>query len=226
LLAVLSPVDITPTKDEQVYDRLRRGIVSGHFAPGSELNLTTIAGQLGVSRVPVMRACQRLIGEGFLETTPRRSIAVSALTEQRVKEEFALLTYLEITAAEAAIARQTPELAKEWRRLIEAQRRLAKRPDKQASIDANLDFHRALWDCVESPYVRNLLAVVWDHLEPARNLAAAGGPWDRAGAIEEHQTILDAIVARDADAAAAAVSSHRQSTVDRVLAAVRTLTTS
>ena len=44
--------------------------MAGTLRPGQELVVTTIAAKLGVSRIPVMHACQRLIGEGFLVANP------------------------------------------------------------------------------------------------------------------------------------------------------------
>jgi DNA-binding GntR family transcriptional regulator len=69
------------TLDERVYGELRRAIVNSHLQPGQELVVTTVAEQLGVSRIPVMHACQRLAGEGFLVANPRKSFVVAPMTE-------------------------------------------------------------------------------------------------------------------------------------------------
>ena len=58
--------------------------------PGRPVAVAHRGRELGVSRVPVMHACQRLVGEGFLVANPRRSVTVPPLTEER-QEEFGWL---------------------------------------------------------------------------------------------------------------------------------------
>src|SRR5688500_10696935 len=83
---VLKQVTPSPTMDEQVYSQLRAAVLKGDLKPGEEVVVSSVAGQLGVSRIPVMHACQRLIGEGFLMANPRRSVVVTPLTESRIRE--------------------------------------------------------------------------------------------------------------------------------------------
>jgi DNA-binding GntR family transcriptional regulator len=217
VLPTFSAIPAPPTKDEQVYERLRRAIVEGEVAPGQELPVASVAVQLGVSRIPVMRACQRLVGEGFLETNARRAMVVVPLTEERVTEEFSLLNDLECMAVREAVRHATSATLKRWQRLNDALAKAIGGP-RTARVEANLRFHAALWDSLQSPYVRNLVGLVWDHLEPARNAASQAGPWDHNLSTREHQAVIDAVARRDAPAAEAAVRRHRQQTVDRVLA--------
>lgn len=60
--------------------------------------------QLGVSRIPVMRACQRLVSEGFLELNSRRTMVVIPHSEERVSEEFSLLSDLECMAVRVPVS--------------------------------------------------------------------------------------------------------------------------
>ncbi len=223
MLPPFNAIAVQPTKDEQVYNRLRRAIVEGQVIPGQELAVANVAVQLGVSRIPVMRACQRLIGEGFLETNARRAMVVVPLTEERVTEEFSLLNDLECMAVREAVRHATPATLKRWQRLNQA---LLKAMDgtNRPRIEANVAFHAALWDSLLSPYVRNLVALVWDHLEPARAASSQTGPWDHTASVREHQAIIDAVAQCDPAAAEAAVRRHRQQTVDRALTFLRART--
>jgi DNA-binding GntR family transcriptional regulator len=220
MLPSLGSITTAPTKDEQVYDRLRRAIVEGQITPGQELAVANVAVQLGVSRIPVMRACQRLIGEGFLETNARRNVVVAPLSAERVTEEFALLDSLETLAARRAAERKDAATVRALRRHND----LLAQPSTEvsAAVQVNQRFHQALWDGLQSPYVRNLAGLIWDHLEPARTAAVSHSPWDRERSVGEHRAIIDAIVAGDPAAAEAAVIRHRGRTIERVLAALRT----
>ena len=63
-------------------------------ACGGGEQVSAVAHQLGVSRIPVMRACHRLVGEGFLLANPRRSLTVVAQTEARMVETVEVLLAL------------------------------------------------------------------------------------------------------------------------------------
>jgi DNA-binding GntR family transcriptional regulator len=217
----LGTITTSPTKEEQVYERLRLAIVDGHVEPGQELAVATVAVQLGVSRIPVMRACQRLIGEGFLETNARRNVVVVPLTEERVMEEFELLNSMECMAVRAACEDGSPAVVKTLERINDALAKIDEPPPRRLTIAANKRFHVAVWSCLRSPYLVNLVGVVWDHLQPARAASASTGLYERASSVAEHQAIIDAVARRDAAAAEAAVRAHRQTTIDRVLLALR-----
>ena len=75
-----------PTLEEVVYRRLRRAIVEGDLAPGQEIKVAPTAVQMGVSRIPLMKACRRLVGEGLLVDHPRKRVTVRALTEAGIVE--------------------------------------------------------------------------------------------------------------------------------------------
>jgi len=118
---MLEPIGpAAPTRDEQVYARLRRAIVDGTLAPGQEVVVTAVAEQLGLSRMPVMQACQRLVGEGFLIANPRRSVTVAPVTEARVLDGNDVLTALECLALELAARSCTPQDVAAWRALNRA----------------------------------------------------------------------------------------------------------
>ncbi|HET7769230.1 MAG TPA: GntR family transcriptional regulator [Chloroflexota bacterium] len=217
--AGLGAISVAPTKDEQVYDRLRKAIVAGQLLPRQELAVAAIATQLGVSRIPVMRACQRLIGEGFLETNARRNVVIAPLSEERALEEFALLDTLEGMAARHSARHRDAATLRALRRHNAAMAGPGTTP--VAATEINVRFHQALWGGLRSPYARNLAGLIWDHLEPARNAAERHHSWNPAPSIAEHEAIIAAIEAGDQEAAAAAVMQHRKRTIDRVLAALR-----
>ncbi|MCD8078674.1 MAG: GntR family transcriptional regulator [Lachnospiraceae bacterium] len=67
------------TNRERIAETLRRGIYFGDFRPGQELVQNTIAGQLGVSRMPVREAIYILLAEGLVEHIPNRGFFVKKI---------------------------------------------------------------------------------------------------------------------------------------------------
>ncbi|RII15999.1 putative HTH-type transcriptional regulator YdfH [Streptomyces sp. YIM 130001] len=81
---------------------IRTGIHSGAHPQGSRLRERELADALGVSRVPVREALNRLAAEGLVVQSPRRGASVRRLTLRDVDELFDLRLSLEVFAARRA----------------------------------------------------------------------------------------------------------------------------
>lgn len=76
--AFVHPVEAVSVAD-RVTSEIRRAILSGRLQPGQEFSLRQIAGQLGVSFIPVREALRSLEAEGLLVTRRGRSATVPPL---------------------------------------------------------------------------------------------------------------------------------------------------
>lgn len=215
---MLHAIPHSPTRDELVYASLRKAIIEGSLAPGQEVVVTTVAAQLGVSRVPVMHACQRLVGEGFLVANPRRSVTVAPLTEERIREGATVLAALECLAVEHVVARANDAAIAEWGQLNDAVRAYRRPPGSLEMNLADYQFHSALWEAAGMPYLLQQIRLVFDHNEPARAIGRLhANPSRSAG---EHDHLLDAIRRRDVAAAQAAIRTHRTHGAERAIVAL------
>lgn len=96
------------TKQEFVYQTLRRAILRCELAPGQRLPTQEIANRLGVSLIPVREALQFLQSEGLVENRPHVGAAVARISGSSVAEIFTLLEGLETVAARVAARRMSP----------------------------------------------------------------------------------------------------------------------
>jgi DNA-binding GntR family transcriptional regulator len=216
---MLEPIGASPTRDELVYASLRRAIIEGSLAPGQEVVVTTVAAQLGVSRVPVMHACQRLVGEGFLVANPRRSVTVPPLTEERISEGNRVLASLECLALEEVVACMTDAHLAHWERLNDAVRAFRRPPGSLEMNVADYRFHAALWEAAGMPYLLQQIRRIFDHNEPARALGRLQPDPSRSSA--EHDRLLEALRRRDSAGAQAAIRVHRAHGTARAVAALQ-----
>jgi DNA-binding GntR family transcriptional regulator len=216
---MLEAIAPSPTREELVYARLRQAIIDGTLEPGQELVVTTVAVQLGVSRIPVMHACQRLVGEGFLVANPRRSITVAPLTAERIVEGNEVLLALECLALEHAAQYTTAADLAHWTELNAAVRTFQRPPGTLELNVADYRFHTALWEAARKPYLAQQIRLVFDHNEPARALGRLLHNAARSAA--EHEQILDALRHKDVAAAQEALRQHRNHGTERALNALR-----
>jgi DNA-binding GntR family transcriptional regulator len=81
-------------------DELTERIVSGRIPPGTRLNETQIARELGVSQTPIREALLSLEGEAAIESEPRCGFRVLPLTVLEATELYTLVGHLERFALE------------------------------------------------------------------------------------------------------------------------------
>ena len=117
--------------------RIRTGILSGEFAPGERLKQDELARRLGVSKIPVREALQRLSAEGLVAFEPNRGFEIRALDAEAAREIYGLREAVEPVLLSEAIPRQTiVDLARAEFSLSD---------DQMAGPARNWAFHQALY---------------------------------------------------------------------------------
>ena len=207
---------------EQAYLTLRRGLADGTYPPGSHLREEELAAQLGVSRTPVREAVRRLDAEGWLRVVPNQGAFAAEWSITDIKEIFDLRALLESHAAEhAAMAADRRGLGEMEAACDEAEAALpgGDVAALEAVSDANVRFHRALWDMSGQGRCRTVLhslAVPPMVLQNFRNFDAAG----LRRSLDQHREMITAIAAGDAAWAGAVMRAHVQAGRAVFLAAV------
>jgi DNA-binding GntR family transcriptional regulator len=198
------PSDIAPiprrSAREAVFERLQSWIEEGLLAPGEVIKDAELAQQLGVSRTPVREALQMLEQHGLVEMQPGRLTRVTDTAPEDIALVYAPLSALQALAAELATPQTNPADLDEMRahnaRLLAA----VEANDAVAAREADRAFHDVLLRRVGNPYlssaiepmlthIRRLEALYFTELEPGHR------------SYEEHQRIIDAVAAGDAEAA-------------------------
>ena len=88
---------------DQIYDKIKKEILSGSISPGSRVLEGRLAKQVNVSRTPVREALHVLEMEGFLESFPRVGYRVRQITWVEAIEINEIRAVLEPLAVKKAI---------------------------------------------------------------------------------------------------------------------------
>ena len=199
----------------QVLSELRRVIASGAVPPGSPIPLDDVAAFFGVSLIPVREALKTLLGEGLLEHQPRLGYTVTALSQTELDELYVVRGALEAAALEVAVRQSSPADHERAASIHEALDRAVAADDAAAFQRASREFHEALLAPCRMPRLLHMLDIAWNLTEPVQTMMRTTEE-DRAGMREDHQQMLDAFVARDADTLKAVAESHH----DRLTACI------
>jgi DNA-binding GntR family transcriptional regulator len=192
-------------------DRVRRQIadqiISGALRPGQELDEKKLAEAFNVSRTPVREALRQLAAASLVEWRPHQSAIVAKITPSKMVEMFEVMAELEGFCGRLAARRMT---ASEHANLISIHRKF--RPyvqarDREGYHALNKTFHEAIYAGSHNQYLRAQASALYDRLAPYRAYQLKRPDALRL-ASEEHQAIIDAIVAGDGDAAFNLLTDH------------------
>ena len=194
----------------QVYDQIVELIVSGEIPPGSAIRENQTAERLGTSRLPVREALQQLEAEGWLERRPRGIARVRVPSTQDLEEIFDMRRLLEVEAVGLAVRRASVEDVTRLRSLSERGATAAGTGDQARAMRLNADFHFEL-----SALARHgMLSEFLETLDRKVHWLFSNVRMER---FAEHDPILDALDARDVEAARVATREHIDQTYQLLL---------
>ena len=152
------------TLRQQVYDQLRREIITGEIVPGQSIKLRDLAEQFGVSLMPVREALWQLESEKVIVIESNRSIHVNGLTGREMQEAIEIRLMLETTAAQRACELRPDSAVVKVKRLLD---------DMQAAIDKpkrymmkNNQFHFAIYSYSDSAILLQMIDWLWARVGP------------------------------------------------------------
>ena len=190
---------------EQIKDVILQRIVAQTYPPGSRLVETRIAQELGVSQAPVREALRDLEQLGCVVHEPFRGCSVRALSAEDLLEAFPVRAALESLACRLAAEHVT---AREIRRLadhVDDMREACRSGDAHGQSQADTQFHATIVRSAGNA----ILERQWTLLEPfLRTYLSVAHIADLSTMPDRHLPILDALRARDGEAAAAAMHQH------------------
>ncbi len=190
----------------RVKDVILQRIVAGEYPPGARLVETRIAGELGVSQAPVREALRDLEQLGCIVHEPFRGCSVRAFSAAELLEAFPVRAALEALAAQLAAERIEEDELAHLADLLETMRAAAERGDAHDQSQANASFHAAIVRAARNATLERQ----WSLLEPfSRTYISVSQPGlDLRALSDRHVPILDALRARDPDAAHDAMHQH------------------
>lgn len=204
---------------QSVHAALRLAILDGRVKPGERILEADVAAQMAVSRAPVREAVRQLEQEGLVSVFPHRGATVVGVPDEEIEAIYEMRAVIEAKAIRRACEHVTDEDLAAMGDLMAEIGRAAKADDIDALAEADLQFHAYILRA--SGY--RLLRHMWegmDGLVRVRSYQAfahgSAGRYFRQTSISSHSVILDALRAREPEAAARAVREHILEVADRI----------
>lgn len=203
----LSP-DARGSSQAAIVDEVRRVILVGDAPPGTGIPVDDVADLFGVSRIPVREALKTLVAEGLVTQRPRSEYVVARLTRSELQEFYTVRGVLELAMLSVAVARATPADDAEIRDAHTALEKAVSAGDTRGHHRESRRFHFALIGPSRMDRMLHMLESAWNMTEPVQPMAHAG-PAEGTQFNSDHRVMLDAFLARDADALIASTRDHQ-----------------
>ncbi|MGK4579027.1 FadR/GntR family transcriptional regulator [Kitasatospora sp. HPMI-4] len=203
-------------------EKIKNMIVSGRLAPGSRLpNESVLAEQLGLSRSSLREAVRALTAMHILVPKQGAGTYVSSLEPHLLMETMAFASdvsdgesarqllhvrrLLEPQATALAAGQLTSDQLADLGRILECSMGDI---SVERFVELDIEFHRIIVDSVGNPVLSTLLGILSTHTQRLRIVRGTRDAPARARTCREHQAILGALAARDAQLAASAAAVH------------------
>ncbi len=144
------------TLRQQVADHLRKEILEGQLAPGTELGEATLAASLDMSRGPLREAFGQLAAEELVTIVPRQGAIVRRLTRQEFIDAYQVREALESLAIRLGVPRLTDQERTTLHEMCDEMERRCRHGDSDDFFGINREFHDLL---VRASGNRELVAV-------------------------------------------------------------------
>lgn len=198
-------------KSSKISETLKRAleerIVAGAYSPGARLDETEIAKEFAVSRTPVREALIQLASSGLVIIRPRRGAVVAEASPQRLYEMFEVMAELEAMNVRLAARRCDASDLRHIQKAHAACAKALESGDFEMYYKANEGFHLAIYSASHNSFLYEKTSAMQRQLATYRRLQlrSHGRLKDSHN---EHQSVLEAIMAGDGERAAHLVRAH------------------
>jgi DNA-binding GntR family transcriptional regulator len=176
---------------QAVARHLREAILEGRLVHGTALRQEAIARELGVSRIPVREALQRLEAEGLVTIRPHSGARVALLDFSECVEIYKIRERIEPLALGESIGHMTPDQVAAVGELVE---RLDVTDDLATWVELDRRMHLAAFAGATMPRLTGLIDSLWDATRQYRRvLLTTFTPKDFALFQCDHRLIVEAL---------------------------------
>jgi DNA-binding GntR family transcriptional regulator len=205
-----------PTLAEVALRELRRELLTGRFRAGEAISLSDAASRFGMSPLPIREALRVLVADGRVDYSPHRGYRVRAYTFTEVEEIFLMCSLLEAEALRRGIPRMDSADVAQMRELLATFNRLVRQGAMWDAVAVHRDFHFAPIECASLSRLELELRRLWDHTDHYRGLYFFPDGSMSPIMDQDHEDLLEACAAGDAERAVVLMDQHRAHALRRL----------
>ena len=193
---------------EQIYEQLRADIVSGRIASNEKLVELDLADRMGTSQSTVREALHRLECDGLVSRQARRATYVTEIPIDEIYEFFSVRSLIESYSIRRTAKNITDQQYHSLELLVAKMAKAGAQHDIETLVQHDMRFHQLICEWAQSPVLLNVWTPLFLQIQRFIVQTHPTVFVPLSDMAETHRPILQALQARDADAAARVIQEH------------------
>jgi DNA-binding GntR family transcriptional regulator len=203
--------------EARVSSGIRRAILAGDYAPGQRLIEAELCEEFGASRFMVRVALQELTNDGLIEMQRNKGARVRAVPVEEALEIVEVRMALEAMSAARAAKLASPEDVADLTDIAERMRSAVEMAELLTYSELNARLHSTIQRISANATCTRTLERLRGQVV-RHQFALSLQPGRPAVSLVQHEEVVAAIVARDPEAADAAMRRHLISVIEQLSA--------
>ncbi|WP_282142445.1 GntR family transcriptional regulator [Cytobacillus oceanisediminis] len=204
---------------QQIYDIIKKSILSGQLKPGEKVNVSHLAEKYNISRTPLREALRQLQIEGLL-VQDQLGLSIVKLDETDFKDLYETRIMLEPQIMGLVLKAITEEQLNSIEEILERAEDAFLEGNHLHLLEWNAKFHDRLLDASPNRRAVHLLQQVRSFLLLYRANILKNNEHNRE-ILKEHSQILHALKARDEIAVYQSAENHLRNDLERGMNMIR-----
>jgi DNA-binding GntR family transcriptional regulator len=197
------------TSADRIAFSVVRALAEQRLAPGMRLTEDDLSAVFGVSRTIVRQALTQLAAQGIVGVRPKKGWFIIEPSEAEIRDVFGARRLVEAALIREFTASATPPQIASLQEHLRRQHAAIDGDDVALRTHLLTDFHVRIAEILGNAVVTKLIRDLTMRTNLISMLYQTGQ--DASASCDEHEGVLDAVKARDADAAARSMADHLRS---------------
>lgn len=190
---------------EQIARHIGQLIITGELKSGDRIQELRIASELNVSRGSVREAYLILERRYLIEIIPRKGAIVSQMTAKHVENIYEMNVLLLSLLIRKATVNWTQDELAPYMQLLRDMENMVEREEYLAFLDATFNFARMGYQFADNRYLEDMLNDLQPSIRRTYYRAIKMSREEMQRSLSFFQSLMERLVARDADGAVAAL---------------------
>jgi DNA-binding GntR family transcriptional regulator len=187
--------------------KIRQGVITGRYKPGSPLREQQLEAEYGTSRGPLREALRLLQLRGLVTHVPRRGFRVREYSAELINQIYRLRAVLERHAVESLSGKSLDSLVDALGLINRIMEDHFKSRNIEAYLESNIAFHDAIMETADNEPLRKVIEPLNEMAQPVRYMLLTQR-FESSTAIDEHEKIIALLSQGDITGAAQFIETH------------------
>lgn len=201
----------TESKQEHVYNKLKKDILDGKFPPGSSMVERKLCDIYNVSRSPIRNALQRLVRDGLVAFIPGKGMIVPEITIEDIFEIYDMMELFQIYAIRRSAGKMNKVSLNTLENILLNIRTSLDQENIPGAIQWDVKFHEFLVTLSGSARLKQFHDQIHNQIERFLSYTLEDTQLAERSYLE-HRNIYNCLAEGDLDGAEDAISQHYSNT--------------